>query len=407
MSRPNRYRNNPDDSERKQGKSHHGLALLILVMLAGVAGWFWLARDPQMRETVLAQISRTEHAVIDALSGLLNRNATPPPPPNIGAVAGSSIPGAPPLYDTIKTPEQLDKALAEPRQPQTNGPEERGEVARDVLVPPDAGRKDDPVVRIAFIDDVAAWLVGHYTPSASGKGKISASLQAANHRYGVNMQGLAWIGEDLPAGRATALGHVFTPGMLDALYKLYADRFMEAVARSAGSPLPDGKQLAPAQQTDFYRQYAQAFRGLSGVLHAIASTPDFTRQMQALRDASQRVVSTNARYSELTFALDQARESKDMPQVSALRTQMSSLGREYQQAVVARERTQAGLVQLLKKNSQTRGMDTDSLLFIAAWVERRLHETPEKIQAVNQAAALFQNLAQRFDEAAGSAGATR
>ena len=57
------------------------------------------------------------------------------------------------------------------------------------------------------------------------------------------MTGLAWIGDDLPAGRTAALNHLFTPGMLDAIYRLYVDRFMEAVNRSAATPLPRGEAL--------------------------------------------------------------------------------------------------------------------------------------------------------------------
>ena len=52
MSKPNRYRTDKDDDRETEPsrKGHHGLALLILVLLAGVVVWFWLARDPEARE---------------------------------------------------------------------------------------------------------------------------------------------------------------------------------------------------------------------------------------------------------------------------------------------------------------------------------------------------------------------
>ena len=52
MSKPNRYRTDKDDGHETEPsrKGHHGLALLILVLLAGVVVWFWLARDPEARE---------------------------------------------------------------------------------------------------------------------------------------------------------------------------------------------------------------------------------------------------------------------------------------------------------------------------------------------------------------------
>ena len=52
MSKPNRYRTDKDDDRETEPsrKGHHGLALLILILLAGVVVWFWLARDPEARE---------------------------------------------------------------------------------------------------------------------------------------------------------------------------------------------------------------------------------------------------------------------------------------------------------------------------------------------------------------------
>lgn len=46
MSKPNRYRTDKDDDRETEPsrKGHHGLALLILILLAGVVVWFWLTR---------------------------------------------------------------------------------------------------------------------------------------------------------------------------------------------------------------------------------------------------------------------------------------------------------------------------------------------------------------------------
>ena len=40
--------------------------------------------------------------------------------------------------------------------------------------------------------------------------------------------------------------------------------------------------------------------------------PDFNRQMENLSAAAQRVVDTNAQYSELTFAADEARSNGEL-----------------------------------------------------------------------------------------------
>ena len=66
MSKPNRYRTDKDDDRETEPsrKGHHGLALLILILLAGVVVWFWLARDPEAREEFsnrMASLRRIGH----------------------------------------------------------------------------------------------------------------------------------------------------------------------------------------------------------------------------------------------------------------------------------------------------------------------------------------------------------
>ena len=349
-------------------------------------------------------------SAISLASDLMSRTTTPPSPPDVGAVAGNSLPGAPPKYRSpIETPAELDEALAEQRPVQPGGAEVRGPVAPGEQVPPDAGRKDDQVVRIAFIDDLASWLVSHYVPAATPgrSGRLSASLQGANLRYGMGMTGLAWIGDDLPAGRTAALNHLFTPGMLDAIYRLYVDRFMEAVNRSAATPLPSGEALSPAQRSEFFKLYARQFRGVAGALQALASMPDFNRQMENLSATAQRVVDTNAQYSELTFAADEARSNGELTRYSTLRQQMAAKGQQYQQAVIAREQAKSAFVQALKRTPEARYLDDDALLFIASWIDRRTHNNPEKLTAAGQAANLFRDLAGHFDAAAANPGASQ
>ena len=429
MSKPNRYRTDKDDDRETEPshKGHHGLALLILILLAGVVVWFWLARDPELFivheptkgidvgtkfeiYTLLDDMANLRESAINLAADLMSRTTTPPSPPDVGAVAGNSLPGAPPKYRSpIETPAELDEALAEQRPVQPGGAEVRGPVAPGEQVPPDAGRKDDQVVRIAFIDDLASWLVSHYVPAATPgrSGRLSASLQGANLRYGMGMTGLAWIGDDLPAGRTAALNHLFTPGMLDAIYRLYVDRFMEAVNRSAATPLPSGEALSPAQRSEFFKLYARQFRGVAGALQALASMPDFNRQMENLSAAAQRVVDTNAQYSELTFAADEARSNGELTRYSTLRQQMAAKGQQYQQAVIAREQAKSAFVQALKRTPEARYLDDDALLFIASWIDRRTHNNPEKLTAAGQAANLFRDLAGHFDAAAANPGASQ
>ena len=150
MSKPNRYRTDKDDDRETEPsrKGHHGLALLILILLAGVVVWFWLARDPEAREEFSNRMASLRESAINLAADLMSRTTTPPSPPDVGAVAGNSLPGAPPKYRSpIETPAELDEALAEQRPVQPGGAEVRGPVAPGEQVPPDAGRKDDRLYR--------------------------------------------------------------------------------------------------------------------------------------------------------------------------------------------------------------------------------------------------------------------
>ena len=412
MSKPNRYRTDKDD-DRETEPSRKGAPRVgpaDSYPARGRGGLVLAGPRSEAREEFSNRMANLRESAINLAADLMSRTTTPPSPPDVGAVAGNSLPGAPPKYRSpIETPAELDEALAEQRPVQPGGAEVRGPVAPGEQVPPDAGRKDDQVVRIAFIDDLASWLVSHYVPAATPgrSGRLSASLQGANLRYGMGMTGLAWIGDDLPAGRTAALNHLFTPGMLDAIYRLYVDRFMEAVNRSAATPLPSGEALSPAQRSEFFKLYARQFRGVAGALQALASMPDFNRQMENLSAAAQRVVDTNAQYSELTFAADEARSNGELTRYSTLRQQMAAKGQQYQQAVIAREQAKSAFVQALKRTPEARYLDDDALLFIASWIDRRTHNNPEKLTAAGQAANLFRDLAGHFDAAAANPGASQ
>lgn len=426
MARPNLRKNaqgsaaNREDGGQSRGRPW--FALGVIVVLAGVVGWFWMARDPDARQELtrrmedVGSLARDVTATLTgAASSLKDRVTGEQPRPGENISNAVTIPGAPPkLGDTggIHTPAELEEALAEQGEPLEGGAVERGAVTKEggVTPPPDAGRQDDAVVRVAFIDDLAKWLVnGYELPSRQGRaGHLSVGLQSANLRYGVGMKGLAWIGDDLPAGRAAALNHVFTASMLDALYRMYIDRFMAAMAEYAAAPRENGAALTEPQQSELYRLYARRFRGLSGALQGVSAIKNFTGEMDALKAATQHVVDANARYSELVFALDAARDSGDEAQVNALSARVDAASQAYRQSVLNREKARAALAGEIRKNQAARLLDDESLLYVAEWVERRVRQQPDKMDAVLQAATLFLDLAQRFEavSAAGGSPAT-
>lgn len=401
--------------EKEPGRGKPWLALFIILLLAGVVSSFWLVRDPETREQVIRRFGSIESVTETMTSSFQNvvstaqhfvanlkeRFAEHPPIPEIGGSAGSSLPGAPPKTHPIETPEDLDQALAEQGPPQEGGAVERGMVVpleENTPPPPDAGRKDDAVVRTDFVDDLAAWLVKGYTPPSKngGTGTVGASLQALNLRYGMGMKGLGWVGNDISAGRNAALNYVYTPDMLTALYQLYINRFMDAVGQQLNAA-HEGKSFTPEQKKEFYQLYAKRFRELSGALQGVAALPDFTQRMDKLREAAQKVVEANARYSELLFARDAAREEGKRTAEEILHQRLDDASQSYRQAVLARERSRDAFAKAIRKNPAAASLDNDTLLYIASWVERRVRNHPEKNDATLQAATLFLELAKHFE----------
>lgn len=411
------------------------VAFLIILILAGVVAWFWLARDPDSRRKLTESMDRVGSAVQHVVSfasretgkntasggeppkaGVPSRTpvsslSAPVPsaveqtPPGVTEEIGAVQNGRGPVFslgDSEDTRAEAGNA-PDPGTSVPGGAAQRGALVglEETVASPAVGRQDDAVVRVLFIEDLAKWLVAGYQPSAGGKGRLSVNLQAANLRYGVGMRGLSWIGDDLPKGRVEALDYVFTPDMLSALYKLYIERFMAAMEQAGEAPAANGKRLTAEQRADMYNLYARRFRGLSGSLQGVASLPDLTQRMDALHEAVRRVVAVNAAYSDAVFAFDAAREQGDTARAAALRRQVDAAGQRYREAVVERERTAAALARAIRHNAAARALDDDTLLYVASWVDRRVRQKPQAVEAAFQAATLFLELAQRFEQASG------
>lgn len=237
-------------------------------------GWFWLAGEPEFRERLSARLRGLEELAIGLVTDVHDKLNGQPPAPEVGATAGDSLPGAPPHRDDpIETSEDLERAMAE-TVVQEGGASVRGPVARPEAGPPeDAGRKDDSVVQVAFINDLAAWLKQGYAANSSGL--LTVNLQEANLRYGVGMRGLAWIGEDLPAGRSAALAHVYTRDMLYSLYNLYIDRFMDAVEPFPGRTFRESSVDAPSEERFLRAVCSRVPRTGPGRCKVLPPCPDF------------------------------------------------------------------------------------------------------------------------------------
>lgn len=428
-------REQKEEKDSGQRTTRYWVLLAGLLVFLGVVVCLWLARSPENRDILLGETGKvavltknlsgsiqnlvssfhdrkqdqknvaTHAQEQDHEKSLLNEHQVPEP--NIDTTA--HLYGTPPHLSEIhepieiKTPEDVEKVLHEVVIPLEGGAEEHGHLSpKNSVVPPNVGRQDDAVVRTDFIDDLAKWLVAGYVPgnSEGNSGRLSINVQAANLRYGVGMKGLAWIGENLPAGRAAALDHFFTPDMLSALYRLYMPRFMQSIDKVSRTGGSKQAPLNEKQRKEMLQLYAQRFRGLSGALQGVAALKDFDVQMQEIRNNAKNVLDTNNRYAELTQNLDMIMPSKDTKKINEAKAEVEKAATTYRQAVLTRDKGLALLTQAIQKNQSAKVLDDDTLVYIASWVERRVQKNPAKMDAVLQGATLFLELARAFETAA-------
>ena len=321
-----------------------------------------------------------------------------------GAVGGGSTGGVDEgLADAAGQPDRVDRALAETSTASaTLTPTQRAELPTvssaltRLAAPEDAGRREDSVVTSDFFRNLARWLVDGYRPSARAgqSGRTTVSLIAANMRYGTGLYGLRHADGDSVRGREAVLRYVYTPGMLDALYRLYVDRFMADMARAALEGRSGGKQpLTDAQAADMFTVYAGSFRQVAAALRGVAAVPDLNARVLAVREAGQEVVRANGLFAEVLYAYEEARDAGRAADAEALRRKMIESSQMTEQAVRARSAARRSLADAVRRGAGGRTPGEDSLIYLAEWVRRRGDGAAD---ATLMAANVLVRLADRF-----------
>lgn len=270
-----------------------------------------------------------------------------------------------------------------------------------LAAPTDAGSRQDSVVTSDFVRNLARWLVaGYQPPSGTAKtGRTSATLMAANMRYGSGLYGLRYAGGDPVRGREAVLRYVYTPGMLDALYRLYIDRFVTAMADASLEPRSGGKPpLTDVQAADMFSLYAGAFRRTAAALRGTAALDDLHARVQAVLDAGQAVVQANSMFAEVLFAYEQARDDGNEKDAELLRRKMIQSTENTQKAEQARGAARRNLADAVKRGAGGRTPGDDTLIYLAEWVDRR--GGGQAAEATLMAANVLERLAGRFDKEA-------
>ncbi len=378
-----------EELPKPSGKRGNAVKLTVLTLLAVLitaAALYWLSRDEETKQELAEKvIENVDNVIKDTALEKVATYMDPPPPP---------IAQTPPATNNII-------ASTTPSTEQTQQEDENSPVVSGFAANEPAGTvaptvEEDSMVPMTFIDDAAQWMVSRYKP---GRG-LRFSIAATNYRYGQTMRGLMPAGQgDVLSARAALLRYAFNTPMLTALYNLYADRFVAALGDAAEFPTK-GSPLSPQHTADMYKQYAKQFQLLSAVLQGIAATPNFLEQVQQAEDLGQESVNIHSQITNAVFDLDMAREAQNQAGQDDAQARIDRLNLTYQDVLAKRKQASLGLVSTIQsKAPAARGVDADTIIFIAEWFERRQVEQNGALETIPTVANLLNDLASRLNTA--------
>lgn len=355
---------------RKKGHGCGISLLLLLVLLAGGGSYFWI-QSPHPREDLQRHLENARelwHMASASFAALLNLDAPPPPP--VGEHATSLPPAA--------SSEEIGGLITPPDT--TTSPVEA------------QAWQEDQHIRLRFVEDLAHWLTAQYRPGKN-QGQV-ADIRALNERYGTKLVGLHGTGADAMAVRTFLLRYAFTPSMLEALYALYSDRFLAALSLEAATiTTPTGKPLNSAQKKQLYTTCATRCTTLAALLDGLTALPDLGTRLQRLDTLEAESATLHLQSSEAAMRMADAQKAGQWQRMRQLRRDTTALHARYRN-ILEQQRVER---QHLGSAAHASGVDEDTLLFAARWVQRRLIAQPQTAHAaLNKASAILRDMAQRL-----------
>ena len=271
------------------------------------------------------------------------------------------------------------------------------------VIPP---LKADSTVTPRFVSDLAEFLVNAYYPkgthpAAANSGISTLALKSMNLRYGGALVGLNKPVDDPAERRKFVLRYVMMPSMIRALYSLYVDAFLSHMVREAGEleRTPQGgeaRKISPREQAEMFNIYATHTRTLAAIFRACAADREIERHMLVYWDAEKATQDADMAFQEAQEARELA-QSGGAGDPAEARAGADKAGTSYRDAVIKRENARSALISVLRGHPGVRGLGDDQMLYAVAWIERRLREIPNALNALDAISNMLDNLAARME----------
>lgn len=373
--------------------------LWILLICAVAAGAFWMFRDSAR------ELTRPAPPPVD--QGQMRLQLPTPPQTTVNGTANATSQSAGAAMSGGETSAAAVTGNAVSAQTAETATGEAQNVGR---VMPKV--QDDSVITLSFVSDLARYLADSYYPAGTEAAKkedtgvLVTGTKALNMHYGVEMTGLTWSGDDIRKGRQSILRYVLTPTMTDALYNLYADRFMAALQEEARQIIRnvegEERNLTRMEIKEMHHLLSTKVQATAGVLRACVLMEDAMAKVEALHASTKKSLEANQqfqtallRYQELSEA-----DAKDAKAIAKAKTAMDSAGKTYQQAIMQRERTRESLANALRKYKWVSMQDDGTNVYIAQWVYRRVQDNPRVFPAIMSMHENLLDLAERMEKKA-------
>ncbi len=230
-------------------------------------------------------------------------------------------------------------------------------------------QNSDSMVLPLFFDSFAKALADGFWPKGThpqaARGDFSsADVRWLNAYYGLRLTGFA-ISDSTPQNRERILRYVLTPSMLKALYRSCGPEFFKSLSAHADRQLRQRPgqgvktALSAAEKSRMFAYYSRSAASLASIINGCLSNAEIGDKTTACLNAEEEAHTARARYLGLG---DGDGVAKTGGKIGA---------NAYQAAIVKRERARTALAAAIRRKSDTRQLDQDSLVFIACWLNRR------------------------------------
>ena len=385
-------------------RSFRKIAACVLVLCClGGAAWYFL---PEKVESTVESARNAVRNLTGKTTEKTDEAGTPADVSSASSAAGEentprqvgaalTTEGRPePVDPQAELLARVDRAMTSNGAAAPDGDSASGKVTDQAPAP--AAEHRDSVVTPRFVSDMAGWLASKYIPSHhEGRGGRSAvTLVQANARYS-NSGTLRSVERDPLKSRSSILNYVFTPGMLEALYRMYSPAFIEEMERSARASRKT--PLTDAQVADMFEVYAEKFRRLAVSLDASAAVDLPALSAAILREAGHES-EANESFARAYMALSLAREHGDRDEIAIQSRRMAESTRVAGMYADRQERARNDMVYAIRRKAEGQALSSAELLFLGEWLSRRRCSVESMQTAADVCRRMAEQMTRRADD---------